>query len=188
MTDKLIVSLLQDFDGRLIFIDENQEPVEPIEEKNNTEIFLFVNSDGKRRYCLDEQPEGKTKWSKSLWASPVALAVFQARWGAMEVVEKSFAYDCVEDRESAVEKSEISCINSATKGYDLTSKTGYLITNTDYLWEAKYVRSILSHPTVWNAESQKFNLTYDAFVSLMSSTRSCSFPIVRMYPISYRHF
>lgn len=189
MTDELIVSLLQDFNGRLGMFEEEIAPVEFTSEDSTHEITLYVTPDGKRDYCDDGVAfRSDVLWQKTLKLSTVEFAVFVARWESMEVIEQSFIYGADSTREQSLQSSGISVTNSSTKGYSLVSSTGYLITTSDYLWEAKYLRLLLCHPSIWDANTQKFNLSKLSFVNLLSTVKCCSFPIVRMYPISYRNF
>lgn len=187
--DELILSLLQDFNGRLGMFEEEIETVAEVSEQRQSDITLFVDSQGKRDYCDDNvEFRSNVKWQKTLNLSPVALAVFVARWVSMEVITSYFDYATDSDRVEALELSGISVTNSETKGYILKSKTGYFITTCDYLWEAKYMRLLLSHPVIYNHVSEKFNLSHQSFINLTSTLRCCSFPVIRMFPISYRYF
>lgn len=189
MTDGLIVSLLQDFNGRLGMFEEEVAPTDFTSEKSTHEITLHVRDGGKRDYCDDGVPfRSNVLWQKTLKLSTVEFAVFVARWFSMEVIERAFFYELDSTREQSLQSSGISITNSDTKGYELFSSTGYLITTSDYLWEAKYLRLLLSHPSIWDADTQKFKLTQSSFINLLSTVKCCSFPIIKKFPISYRSF
>lgn len=156
-------------------------------------LTLWIDSIGQRRLsdCISQRYGcAPALWSRTLALTPLDELILTVKFEVMEAIERALSIGDTRMQSSAITQAGLNVVKDTDGSYLLRTRSKYIFSTYETLWQAKYAQAMLSHPTV----SSNYSVTDVNSINHVSINRLIGlasndiFPVLRMFPLQYRCF